>query len=173
MEVGKTALACPAVVRGSGLRVITASDTAFVHVETPMCGDSHAPVLCGRVCFLEGTVVPGGAVREHHRVSKWLTQGTPGCKVRKFAMVFGELDNERMVAVPGDVVARSDDSDNSDLPWTRECTVQLDTHTRAHTRTRHPRLSQQHNNADCMSIGGDLLISRAFFSFLLRKHFIT
>ena len=103
-------------MRGAGLRIITVADIAFVHVETPMCGDRHAPVPCGRVGFLEGPVVPGGAVREHHRISKWPAEGTPGFKVRKFAMVFGEPDNERTVAVPGDVVAWSDDSDRRDLP---------------------------------------------------------
>jgi len=153
-ECGKTALACPAVVRrDAGLRVITVADIAIVHVETPICGDRQAPVLCGKVGFLEGPVVPGGAVREHHRISKWPAQGAPGFKVRKFAMVSGEPDNERTVAVQRDVVVWSGDGDSSDLPWTRECTVRLDTHTRAHTRTRHPRLSQQHNNTDCMSTG--------------------
>jgi hypothetical protein len=122
-ECGKTALACPAVVRGAGLRVITTAGTTFVHVETPICGDRHAPVLRGRVIFLEVAVVPRVAMREQQRISKWVRRGLPGWKVRKFAMVAGVPDNERMVTVPGDVVARSDDSDSSDLPCTRECTV--------------------------------------------------
>ena len=109
-------------MRRGVLRVITA-DTTFVHVETPICGDRHALVLCGRVIFFEFAVIPRIAMREQQGIPKWVTQGTPSWKVRKSAMFAGVPDNERMVTVPGDVVARSDDSDGSDLPCTRECTV--------------------------------------------------